>query len=58
MDRDPGRGAGRALNPWPFILGAYGVTALVVVIEILAVRARHRAAREAAQVPASTSAEA
>ena len=36
------------MNPWPFILGAYGVTILVVIIEIVAVRARHRSARAAA----------
>lgn len=37
------------MNAWPFIVGAYAVTVLAVVIEILAVRARHRAARAAAQ---------
>jgi len=36
------------VNPWPYILGAYGVTLLVMVIEIVAVRARHRSARAAA----------
>lgn len=40
------------MSPWAFILGAYAVTAVVIVVEILAVRARHRAARAAAQ-PAS-----
>jgi heme exporter protein CcmD len=36
------------VNPWPFILGAYGMTIVVLVIEIVAVRARHRSARAAA----------
>lgn len=42
------------MNPWPFILGAYGVTLLAVIIEIVAVRARHRAARSAAASMRST----
>jgi heme exporter protein CcmD len=33
------------MNHWHFILGAYAVTALVVIIEIVAVRMRVRAAR-------------
>ena len=36
------------MNPWPVILGAYGVTIVVLLIEILAVRSRHRSARAAA----------
>jgi len=36
------------VNPWPFILGAYGLTNAVLLIEIVAVRARHRSARAAA----------
>lgn len=32
------------MDHWPFILGAYAVTAIVIVIEVVAVRARHRAA--------------
>jgi heme exporter protein D len=37
------------MNPWHFILGAYVVTVIAIVIEVLAVRARHRAALSAAQ---------
>lgn len=37
------------MNHWSFILLAYAVTLVVLVVEILAVRARHRAARAAAQ---------
>jgi Heme exporter protein D (CcmD) len=37
------------MNPWHFILGAYVVTAIAIVIEVLAVRARHRAALSAAR---------
>jgi hypothetical protein len=37
------------MNPWHFILGAYVVTAIAIVIEVLSVRARHRAALSAAQ---------
>jgi heme exporter protein CcmD len=48
MADDTDSSAGDVMNPWPFILGAYGVTLLVLVIEILAVRARHRSARAAA----------
>ena len=36
------------MNHWHFILGAYAVTALVAVVEIVAVRMRVRAARELA----------
>jgi heme exporter protein CcmD len=42
------------MNHWHFILGAYGVTLLVVVVEILAVRARRRAAVRAAAASASS----
>jgi len=33
------------MNAWHFIAGAYVVTAIVIVIEMIAVRARFRAAR-------------
>ena len=36
------------MNHWQFILGAYAVTAIVVIVEIVAVRMRVRAARELA----------
>ncbi len=32
------------MNHWHFIMGAYGVTLALFVVEILAVRARRRAA--------------
>ena len=32
------------MNHWHFIIGAYGVTLALFVVEILAVRARRRAA--------------
>jgi len=32
------------MNHWPFIIGAYGVTLVLFVVEMLAVRARRRAA--------------
>lgn len=32
------------MNHWHFILGAYGVTLIAIVIEAIAVRMRHRAA--------------
>ena len=32
------------MNHWHFIIGSYGVTLIVFVVEILAVRARRRAA--------------
>jgi hypothetical protein len=32
------------MNHWHFIIGAYGVTLAVFVVEMLAVRARRRAA--------------
>ena len=35
------------MNAWYFILGAYLVTAIAIVVEVLAVRARHRAALSA-----------
>ena len=37
------------MNPWHFILGAYVVTAITIIVEVLGVRARHRAALSAAQ---------
>jgi heme exporter protein CcmD len=37
------------MNHWHFILGAYGVTVLIMLVEVVAVRARRRAALEAAQ---------
>ena len=37
------------MNPWHFILGAYGVTALLVVVEVVAVRMRRRAAETIAE---------
>jgi Heme exporter protein D (CcmD) len=36
------------MNAWYFIVGAYVVTAIAIVAEVLAVRARHRAALRAA----------
>ena len=36
------------MNHWHFILGAYGVTLVVIVVELLAVRARRRAAARTA----------
>ena len=36
------------MNAWYFILGAYLVTAIAIVVEVLAVRARHQAALNAA----------
>jgi hypothetical protein len=32
------------MSHWTFIVGAYAVTAILVVLEVLAVRARKRAA--------------
>ena len=32
------------MNPWSFIIGAYAVSALVLIVEIVALRSRHRAA--------------
>jgi heme exporter protein CcmD len=40
------------VNHWHFIIGAYGVTLLVFVVEILAVRARRRAAARTAAASA------
>jgi heme exporter protein CcmD len=40
------------MNHWHFILGAYGVTLAVAAIEILAVRARRRAAARTAAASA------
>jgi heme exporter protein D len=34
-----------------YVWGAYGVTALLVAVEVAAVRARYRAACQAARVP-------
>lgn len=42
------------MNAWYFILGAYVVTAIAIVVEVLAVRARHRAALSAAHDSRST----
>ena len=42
------------MNPWHFILGAYVVTAILVIVEVIAVRARHRAALAAAELSRST----
>ncbi len=42
------------MNAWHFILGAYVVTAIAIVVEVLAVRARHRAALTAAHDSDST----
>ena len=39
------------MNAWYYILGSYLVTGIVVVVEVIAVRARLRAAR--AVVPAN-----
>ena len=36
------------MTHWYFIVGAYAVTVVVIVVEILAARARHRAALGAA----------
>jgi heme exporter protein CcmD len=36
------------VNHWHFIIGAYAITALVLVVEIVAVRLRYRAALAAA----------
>lgn len=44
------------MNHWHFILGAYGVTVLVMVVEIVAVRMRRRAALDAAQAAGASSA--
>ena len=37
------------MNPWYFILGAYGVCALLAIVEIVALRNRRRSAIAAAQ---------
>jgi heme exporter protein CcmD len=37
------------MNHWHFILGAYGVTALLMLVEVVALRSRRRAALAAAQ---------
>lgn len=42
------------MNAWYFIVGAYVVTAIAIVAEVLAVRARVRAALDAAQDAGST----
>jgi heme exporter protein CcmD len=36
------------MNHWHFILGAYGLTLVLLVVEVLAVRARRRAAARTA----------
>jgi len=37
-----------------YVWGAYGVTVALVTLEIVAVRARYRAARRAARLPETT----
>ena len=37
------------MNHWHFILGAYGITVLAMIVEIVAVRVRRKAALAAAQ---------
>ncbi|MDH5286792.1 MAG: heme exporter protein CcmD [Betaproteobacteria bacterium] len=37
------------MNHWHFILGAYGVTVLLLIVEVVALRARRRNAVAAAQ---------
>jgi hypothetical protein len=37
------------MNHWYFILGAYGVTALLAIAEVVALRTRRRTALAAAQ---------
>jgi hypothetical protein len=37
------------MNHWYFIIGSYGATVLVMIVEVLALRARRRAALEAAR---------
>ena len=44
------------MNHWHFILGAYGVTVLVMAVEIAALRARRRAALNAAQASGESAA--
>jgi Heme exporter protein D (CcmD) len=41
------------MNHWHFILGAYGVTLLLIVVEIFAARARRRAATRTAAASAA-----
>jgi len=41
------------MNHWHFIIGAYGVTLVVFVVEILAVRARRRDAAHTATASAA-----
>jgi heme exporter protein CcmD len=36
------------MNHWHFILGAYGLTLVLLVVEVLSVRARRRAAARTA----------
>lgn len=40
------------MNHWHFIIGAYGVTVLVMLVEVVALRMRRRAALDAAQATA------
>jgi hypothetical protein len=42
------------MNPWPFVLGAYAVTVVVVILEVIAVARRNRAAREVASADGAT----
>ena len=42
------------MNHWPFIIAAYAVTALVAIIEIVAVVLRNRAARGQAMLDETT----
>ena len=39
------------MSPWSYIVGAYAITIIAAVLEILAVRARHRAARGVLATP-------
>jgi hypothetical protein len=41
------------MNHWHFIIGAYGVTLVVFIVEMLAVRVRHRAAVRTAAASAA-----
>ena len=41
------------MNHWHFIIGAYGVTLVLFVVEMLAVRARRRAAVRTAAASAT-----
>jgi hypothetical protein len=43
------------MNHWNFIFGAYGVTVLVLLVEVIAARARRKAALAAAQASGEAS---